>query len=141
MLTRLSPCLGWGLIAPQQQLGSISRGTITYTLVSSSLISPSIMGKMIHSKLHTHTHTQRIESQLRSMAVPLFDQLYRRLPPVTLGEPGAPWTTKSQAHPSVLGLHDKPQGGTLVTPFTELVSFSLHPRTSRLHPETSAVST
>ena len=45
VVMRLSPRLGWGPVAPQQQLGSISRGPITYIWVGSSLISPSIVGK------------------------------------------------------------------------------------------------
>ena len=123
----------WGALAggPSHTFGSVQ-----------VLSHPPLWEKVIHSKLHT----QRMESWLRSTAVLLFGQLYRRRPPVSLGGPGSPWVTKPQAHASVLGLHDNPQRqvtvwGTLVTPFIELISFSPYPRTGRLHPETSAVST
>lgn len=55
VVMHLSPRLGWGPIAPQQQLGSINWGTITYTWVGSSLISPSIVVKNDSFKT---THTQ-----------------------------------------------------------------------------------
>lgn len=41
--TCLSPCLGWGPVASQTPLGSISGGTIMHTLVASSVIRLSIV--------------------------------------------------------------------------------------------------
>lgn len=68
VVMRVSPRLGWGPVAPQQQLGSISRGPITYIWVGSSLISPSIVGKNDSFKT-THTEDGKLAEKHRCPAL------------------------------------------------------------------------
>ena len=150
--TDLSPRLGWGPIASQQQLGSISRGTITYTLVASSLSSLSTVVKTIcpkpHTHTHTHTHTHRTESRLRSNTVPtpalqsaaqeiVSGDFRRARDPEGQEPPGS-----QHPQPMCPGVPGQPAparhsvGGTGYAPI-EVASFSPNTRIARLRPETS----